>query len=445
VGLAVIELLMVCFITPAVTAGTISGEKERLTYEMLLATPLRPASILRGKLLSALGYVSLLILASVPMSSLIFTFGGVTVLDMVKVLILLTAMAFTLGVIGVTLSAWLERTVRATVLSYLAVLGMLVGPLLLYVLVGVLRQSLPPPWLLIPNPLSALFSALPLGSGGRSSLGFAGELGRLLTGGVWMDAEGIAWRLSRPLYHYSLAFYAALSLGLYLLATRLVRPTRRWRITWKEVGTALASFLVLAAAIVVFFVATASRYQGDGLRTTHKSVPTTERPVQRVEVMVEREVVPIATPTPAPPPLTAIPSPTLTAVLTADMAGLYSKVIRQLYAASREYDEAPKLEALTVARAADDKGLLAAPDAFAPISISAQTQSDVSEALDDLGPKIVWVDDQAAITLGDVHLTESGTVEVFALFQPTSEVQIGKTYLLERVEDVWQIVGEVTE
>ena len=40
VALAFLELMMVCAIAPAVTAGAISGEQEKLTYEMLLATPL---------------------------------------------------------------------------------------------------------------------------------------------------------------------------------------------------------------------------------------------------------------------------------------------------------------------------------------------------------------------------------------------------------------------
>src|SRR5690606_21342955 len=42
-GLVFLELLLVCAVTPSVTAGAISGEQEKLTYEMLMATPLRPA------------------------------------------------------------------------------------------------------------------------------------------------------------------------------------------------------------------------------------------------------------------------------------------------------------------------------------------------------------------------------------------------------------------
>ena len=40
--------------------------------------------------------------------------------------------------------------------------------------------------------------------------------------------------IPRPLYHYTIPFYTLLSLILYMLSTRLVQPTRRWRMRWKE-------------------------------------------------------------------------------------------------------------------------------------------------------------------------------------------------------------------
>jgi ABC-2 type transport system permease protein len=39
-ALAFLMLFMISAVTPAVTAGAISGEKEKQTYEMLMATPL---------------------------------------------------------------------------------------------------------------------------------------------------------------------------------------------------------------------------------------------------------------------------------------------------------------------------------------------------------------------------------------------------------------------
>ena len=38
-GLALTELFMVCFVTPAIAAGGISGEQERLPHQMLPGTP----------------------------------------------------------------------------------------------------------------------------------------------------------------------------------------------------------------------------------------------------------------------------------------------------------------------------------------------------------------------------------------------------------------------
>ena len=104
---------MVCAVTPAVTAGAISGEKEKLTYEMLHGHPaLSPASILWGKLISALSYVFLLLFAAVPLASLVFIFGGVAPRDMLKALVVLVVLAVSLGVLGLFMSA-LVRAHRA--------------------------------------------------------------------------------------------------------------------------------------------------------------------------------------------------------------------------------------------------------------------------------------------------------------------------------------------
>ena len=50
-SLAFLEMILVCAIAPAVTAGILSAEKEKQTYDMLLATPIHPTSILWGKLI----------------------------------------------------------------------------------------------------------------------------------------------------------------------------------------------------------------------------------------------------------------------------------------------------------------------------------------------------------------------------------------------------------
>ena len=78
-GLVFTELMIIAVITPSVTAMSISGEKEKQTYEMLLATPLSPGSILWGKLVAAMSYVFLLFLppslASLVSSSAVWQYG----------------------------------------------------------------------------------------------------------------------------------------------------------------------------------------------------------------------------------------------------------------------------------------------------------------------------------------------------------------------------------
>src|SRR6516165_12271506 len=44
------QFFLVALMAPTFAAGSITGEKEQKTYELLLASPLRPATILVGKL-----------------------------------------------------------------------------------------------------------------------------------------------------------------------------------------------------------------------------------------------------------------------------------------------------------------------------------------------------------------------------------------------------------
>jgi ABC-2 type transport system permease protein len=309
-GLAFLELMIVCFVTPAVTAGAISGEREKLTYEMLLATPMRPTSILLGKLVSALSYVLLLIFAAIPMASLVFIFGGVAPWDMLKSLVVLVAVTVTLGIVGLFMSAWLGRTGQATVLSYLVVLALLIGPLLVYILVAVIRQDEPPRWILVPNPMSALFSALTAAAPSAGSDNIFWGIGMALGGNVGV-LSGRQTGVPRPLYHYSLPLYGATTLVLYLLAARLVQPTRRWRVGWKEILVVLVLLLVLGGAVVMAFVITADRYE-KGVIPVPTPVPAVARPVPVKQAAVNLPTpVPLLTELPeaGSPPSISLPAP----------------------------------------------------------------------------------------------------------------------------------------
>ena len=78
IGLMLVEGLLGAFIAPALTAGTISNERERQTLEFLLLTRLSGANIALGKLCSALSFLFMLLLCSLPVTAVVFLFGGVS-------------------------------------------------------------------------------------------------------------------------------------------------------------------------------------------------------------------------------------------------------------------------------------------------------------------------------------------------------------------------------
>jgi hypothetical protein len=301
-ALAFMEMIVICTITPAITAGAISGEKERQTYEMLLATPLHPMRILLGKLISALSYIFLLIFAALPLASLIFTFGGVTIRDIIKALIVLISVALLVGSISIFFSSLTSRTGRAMVLSYVTLMGMLFIPPILSTVVTLFRQSGPPRWLLVPSPFSALFSALASLFNSSGSYGFG-----LLGFGFW-GAVQPGWStesIPRPIYHYSIPLFALLSVILCLIAARFVMPTRRGQVKWKDTILISIGLIVIIAGITAAgFLLTADRYEN--ITSTQDLVP---RPVMAPGVVEEVviEAVPVMqdevpTPTPMDPP-----------------------------------------------------------------------------------------------------------------------------------------------
>lgn len=126
-GLLFLETLLVLVLAPAFTTGAISLEREKQTLDMLVTTPLSTLGMIIGKLFSALGYVFLLIIASIPLASLVFVFGGVGPEDLVRGYGFLFALAFGMGAIGLLISTIVRRTQTATVITFVVVLLLSIG------------------------------------------------------------------------------------------------------------------------------------------------------------------------------------------------------------------------------------------------------------------------------------------------------------------------------
>ncbi len=128
--LILFQVLLLTFIVPALTAGAISGERERQTIDLLFVTRIPPFSIIWGKLLASMSFVIVLLLLSVPIFSLVFLFGGIEV-DQVLTAFLVSAMtALTLGVLGILFSTVTRRTLPSTVAAYVGAFLLVAGSLL---------------------------------------------------------------------------------------------------------------------------------------------------------------------------------------------------------------------------------------------------------------------------------------------------------------------------
>ena len=126
-ALIILETALVVALAPAFTAGAISLEREKQTLDMLAATPISSLALVLGKLVSALTYVFILIVASIPLTAIVFVFGGVSPDDVVRGYLVLLATAVGMGSIGLFFSALVRRTQAATIATYFAVLAVTVG------------------------------------------------------------------------------------------------------------------------------------------------------------------------------------------------------------------------------------------------------------------------------------------------------------------------------
>ena len=116
------QYILASLMAPSFAAGSITGEKERKTYEMLLASPLRPAAIVLGKLVASLTHLAVLIFTSLPIVMLCLPLGGVSLYEVLAAYLALIASVLVSGMISVACSSYFQRTAASLVVSYLLIL-----------------------------------------------------------------------------------------------------------------------------------------------------------------------------------------------------------------------------------------------------------------------------------------------------------------------------------
>jgi len=113
----------ICLIAPALTAASVTTERQRRTLDLLITTPLTSGELLLGKLISSVAFLALLLSLSLPASALCVILGGATLGDVLRVYLLLAIDGLVLSAIGIYFSCAVEGNMAALTWTYLSVIA----------------------------------------------------------------------------------------------------------------------------------------------------------------------------------------------------------------------------------------------------------------------------------------------------------------------------------
>ncbi|REK54510.1 MAG: hypothetical protein C6W55_11765 [Thermobacillus sp.] len=221
--ISVAQLGLIAFMTPGLTAGVVSGEREKQTLNLLLTTQQSSTSIILSKLVSSLGFMTLLVISTMPVFSIVFLYGGISPgqVGTVFAFYLFTMLAF--GSFGVLFSTWMKRTMLSVITSYGLTLFMYGGTAFLYLILNLMivnsvaSQPNPPGYynwtgfLMGLNPAAALISI------------FEPDLSRSIFRVAWSGSSSAAEAPIELWQEYFLV-YSVLTVIAVLLSIRHIRP-----------------------------------------------------------------------------------------------------------------------------------------------------------------------------------------------------------------------------
>lgn len=115
-----VELTLLLFFSALSAAGTVSLEKDRRTFVLLLMTDMRDYEIVVGKMLGSLLPIFILLMVTMPVLTMTLLLGGVSGAQVMQAGLVLLATSFAAGSLGGLIALWRDRTFQALALSVLA-------------------------------------------------------------------------------------------------------------------------------------------------------------------------------------------------------------------------------------------------------------------------------------------------------------------------------------
>lgn len=139
---AIFQLVILMCILPVFTATSISGERERQTLDLLLCTDISPWKIIAGKIGAALAFVFLVIFTTIPYMGITFLFGGISLWDIIKIILFYMVTAIMVCSIGMFTTTHFKKNITSIIMSYVILGITVIAPLVFLFIAAIVAQMI---------------------------------------------------------------------------------------------------------------------------------------------------------------------------------------------------------------------------------------------------------------------------------------------------------------
>lgn len=116
--LAIAQISILAVVVPIITASSISGEKERQTFDIMMTTSMTPFSIIAGKVTTAMVQGLLFVVGAMPVMALAFVIGGMSWSYLLWFLMIAMLVSLFSASIGICCSALCKKSIVSVIMSY---------------------------------------------------------------------------------------------------------------------------------------------------------------------------------------------------------------------------------------------------------------------------------------------------------------------------------------
>lgn len=214
---AVLAMLLLALIlmVPSTVGASIAGERQSQTLQPLQLTEMTPGQIVRGKLVSSVAYLLLLLLCAAPVLTIPFLLGGTSAAVVIGAFVVLVLVAFEFAAISLAASSLMSRPAPGIIVSLLACAFVTIAPWIAMGIAFALASQGNPMFDAADSPLRYLSSFSPV------------ALGSWVTGAAGEDMDEVATWGDRVA---SAMWFGVLTVGaLWLARSRVVAPVERDR------------------------------------------------------------------------------------------------------------------------------------------------------------------------------------------------------------------------